>query len=85
MQTTEIELAEKILDCEGEIFSLRSPYLLAKGGVSERIRNTLSHEMCHLATWIIDANPREGHGKLWKGWSVFPARLFVISKVSPIH
>ncbi|KAF8060981.1 SprT-like family-domain-containing protein [Lyophyllum atratum] len=51
VQTTEIELAEKILDCD------------------ERIRNTLSHEMCHLASWIIDADPKEGHGRLWKAWT----------------
>ncbi|GLB36558.1 putative sprT homologue [Lyophyllum shimeji] len=51
VQTTEIELAEKILDCD------------------ERIRNTLSHEMCHLASWIIDGDPKEGHGRLWKAWT----------------
>ncbi|KAF9456798.1 SprT-like family-domain-containing protein [Collybia nuda] len=50
-QITEIELAEKILDCE------------------ERIRNTLSHEMCHLASWLIDDNPKEVHGRLWKAWA----------------
>ncbi|KAG6918674.1 hypothetical protein DXG01_012491 [Tephrocybe rancida] len=51
IQTTEIELAEKILDCD------------------ERIRNTLSHEMCHLASWIIDASPKEVHGRIFKAWS----------------
>ncbi|KAF4605645.1 hypothetical protein EYR40_004433 [Pleurotus pulmonarius] len=51
VHTTEIELAEKILDCE------------------ERIRNTLSHEMCHLACWVIDGCPKEGHGQLFKAWS----------------
>jgi len=51
VQTTEIELAEKILDC------------------NERIRNTLSHEMCHLATWIIDKDIKQGHGKLFKIWA----------------
>jgi len=35
----------------------------------ERIRNTLSHEMCHLACWIINGDPKEGHGKVWKGWA----------------
>ncbi|KAG6820346.1 hypothetical protein H0H93_001791 [Arthromyces matolae] len=49
-QTSEIELAEKILDCD------------------ERIRNTLSHEMCHLASWIINANPKEVHGSIFKTW-----------------
>lgn len=51
IQTTKIELATKILDCD------------------ERIRNTLSHEMCHLACWVINKNPREGHGKLFKWWA----------------
>ncbi|KAI6134042.1 SprT-like family-domain-containing protein [Pisolithus thermaeus] len=51
IQTTKIELATKILDCD------------------ERIRNTLSHEMCHLACWVIDKNPREGHGQLFKSWA----------------
>ncbi|CAA7260001.1 unnamed protein product [Cyclocybe aegerita] len=51
VQSTEIELAEKILDCD------------------ERIRNTLSHEMCHLATWVIDDNFKEHHGKVFKKWA----------------
>jgi hypothetical protein len=37
---------------------------------TERIRNTLSHEMCHLACWIINQDPKEGHGKVWKSWWV---------------
>ncbi|KAH6917146.1 SprT-like family-domain-containing protein [Coprinopsis sp. MPI-PUGE-AT-0042] len=51
VQTSEIELAEKILTS------------------SERIRNTLSHEMCHLASWVIDKEVKEGHGKFWKAWT----------------
>ncbi|PIL30889.1 hypothetical protein GSI_07058 [Ganoderma sinense ZZ0214-1] len=35
----------------------------------ERIRNTLSHEMCHLACWIIDGAPTENHGSLFKRWA----------------
>jgi len=26
--------------------------------------------MCHLACWIINGDPKEGHGKVWKGWYV---------------
>ncbi|KAF5355958.1 hypothetical protein D9756_003990 [Leucocoprinus leucothites] len=51
VETSEIELATKILDCD------------------ERIRNTLSHEMCHLATWVIDKKLDENHGKLFKHWA----------------
>ncbi|KZT06217.1 uncharacterized protein LAESUDRAFT_653810 [Laetiporus sulphureus 93-53] len=36
----------------------------------ERIRNTLSHEMCHLACWIIDEDPKEHHGRKFKAWYV---------------
>jgi len=36
---------------------------------NERIRNTLSHEMCHLACWVINQEPKEGHGKVWKSWA----------------
>ncbi len=36
--------------------------------ISERIRNTLSHEMCHLATWVIDQKINEHHGNIFKKW-----------------
>ncbi|KAF9056431.1 SprT-like family-domain-containing protein [Panaeolus papilionaceus] len=51
VETTQIELADKILDSE------------------ERIRHTLSHEMCHLATWVIDKKLNEHHGPLFKSWA----------------
>lgn len=34
----------------------------------DRLRDTLIHEMCHAATWIID-NMRDGHGRYWKAWA----------------
>ncbi|KAJ7596617.1 SprT-like family-domain-containing protein [Mycena floridula] len=34
----------------------------------DRIRNTLSHEMCHLACWILSGAPEEQHGSIFKGW-----------------
>ncbi|KAH8120669.1 SprT-like family-domain-containing protein [Phellopilus nigrolimitatus] len=51
VETTSIELATKVLDCE------------------ERIRNTLSHEMCHLASWVINRKPKENHGVVFHGWA----------------
>ncbi|KAH9921399.1 SprT-like family-domain-containing protein [Fomitopsis serialis] len=35
----------------------------------ERIRNTLSHEMCHLASWIISDAPTENHGDIFQEWA----------------
>ncbi|TDL28919.1 hypothetical protein BD410DRAFT_252665 [Rickenella mellea] len=51
VETSSIELATKVLDCEA------------------RIRNTLSHEMCHLACWMINADPKENHGPKFKSWA----------------
>lgn len=67
VQTTEIALATKILDSEG-LYCLERRSINALPIVAERIRNTLSHEMCHLASWIISGDPKEGHGKIWKAW-----------------
>lgn len=32
-----------------------------------RLRDTLLHEMCHAATWIVN-NVADGHGSYWKAW-----------------
>ncbi|XP_028397689.1 acidic repeat-containing protein-like [Dendronephthya gigantea] len=34
----------------------------------DRIRDTLIHELCHAATWLIDG-VRAGHGPHWKRWA----------------
>ncbi|KAF5312656.1 hypothetical protein D9619_003090 [Psilocybe cf. subviscida] len=65
--TTQIELAEKILDCD------------------ERIRNTLSHEMCHLATWVIDEKINEHHGSFFKRWAYLVEKKHPHIEVSVKH
>ena len=44
---------------------------------AERLRDTLVHELCHAAVWLLDGVWRGGHGREWKSWgrhvtSVFP-------------
>lgn len=34
----------------------------------ERLRDTLIHELCHAAAWIISGY-KDGHGPLWKAWA----------------
>lgn len=34
----------------------------------ERMRDTLAHEMCHAACFIIN-QVNDGHGRVWKGWA----------------
>ncbi|XP_063389815.1 uncharacterized protein LOC134675475 [Cydia fagiglandana] len=35
----------------------------------QRVRDTLIHELCHAATWLVDSELRAGHGPLWKKWA----------------
>ena len=34
----------------------------------DRLRDTMVHEMCHAAAWIISGYP-DGHGPLFKDWA----------------
>lgn len=36
---------------------------------ADRLRDTLIHEMCHAATWIIN-EVANGHGNQWRAWLV---------------
>lgn len=36
---------------------------------ADRLRDTLVHEMCHAATWIVN-EISDGHGPYWKAWYV---------------
>lgn len=33
----------------------------------DRLRDTLVHEMCHAAAWLIN-DVSDGHGPFWKAW-----------------
>ncbi|CAH8524913.1 unnamed protein product [Heterobilharzia americana] len=35
---------------------------------AERVRDTLLHEICHAAVWLIDGI-NDGHGRRWKAWA----------------
>ncbi|KAF8531040.1 SprT-like family-domain-containing protein [Gautieria morchelliformis] len=52
----------------------------------ERVRNTLAHEMCHIAVWVLDGSPREdSHGRHFKLWAarITKARPDII--ISKMH
>nr|SVE73482.1 EOG090X0464 [Daphnia atkinsoni] len=40
-----------------------------------RLRDTLVHELCHAATWMID-NCRGGHGPVWRKWANQALQIF---------
>ncbi|CAH2099246.1 unnamed protein product [Euphydryas editha] len=52
----------------------------------QRLRDTLIHELCHAATWIIDGELRAGHGPLWKKWAEKALRKFPeLGEISRCH
>ncbi|KAJ4485498.1 SprT-like family-domain-containing protein [Lentinula aciculospora] len=51
----------------------------------ERIDRTLSHEMCHLASWIISTKIDEYHGSIFKGWAAKVERICPGIVVSTTH
>ncbi|XP_045456464.1 acidic repeat-containing protein-like [Melitaea cinxia] len=52
----------------------------------QRLRDTLIHELCHAATWIIDGELRAGHGPLWKKWASKALRKFPeLGEISRCH
>ena len=42
---------------------------------ADRLRDTLIHEMCHAAVWLIDKKG-EGHGPYWKQWTMKAMTVF---------
>ncbi|KAJ7139551.1 SprT-like family-domain-containing protein [Mycena epipterygia] len=51
----------------------------------ERIRNTLAHEMCHLACWMIDKEIKEAHGKIFHKWAEEVERKDPVITISVRH
>ncbi|CAE6435377.1 unnamed protein product [Rhizoctonia solani] len=68
---TRIELSIKVVDCEGFSCAFSALYhkeYLRHDCAVERVRNTLSHEMCHLGAWIFDSEMKPPHGSAFKRW-----------------
>jgi len=42
---------------------------------TRKVRETLVHEMCHAAVWLLDKDYEEIHGRRWKGWAQRALRL----------
>ncbi|KHN88658.1 Acidic repeat-containing protein [Toxocara canis] len=49
----------------------------------ERVRDTLLHELCHAAVWVIDRVDVGGHGAAWKRWAIHCMSVF--SSLPPIE
>ena len=50
------------------LFQSMSYSLMFKCRYTERLKNTLIHEMCHAAVWIVDGIKDGGHRRHWRAW-----------------
>lgn len=72
-RTAKIELSTKVCDSYGN-YTRRTLacFLFGYSAVLisniDRIKETLIHELCHAATWIVDGVRKAGHGKVWRAW-----------------
>lgn len=51
----------------------------------DRVRNTLSHEMCHLAAWRFDGNRDGGHGPEWSSWAMKVMQRYPAISITQTH
>jgi len=52
-----------------------SPKLITS---EDKLRDTLAHELCHCALWVVDHDPKSHHGKQFKAWSNTPLILRLV-------
>jgi germ cell nuclear acidic protein len=52
---------------------------------TDRLRRTLSHEMCHAAAWIIDHVRKPPHGRVFKRWARKVQQVYPNIPVSTCH
>ena len=68
-RSARIELSTKVVDSYGRYESFgKILQMKFHFPIADRIRDTLIHEMCHAATWIIDGIKGGGHGRKWRAW-----------------
>lgn len=50
-----------------------------------KLRNTLCHEMCHAAAWLVNGVSKPPHGKIFKGWAAKAMRRFPDLDITTCH
>ena len=72
-----IELAEKVIDDEGETFKTSSvPRENTNHAIQDRLYNVIAHEYCHLANFMISGIKDNPHGASFKAWAAKCTRTF---------
>lgn len=66
--TRRTTISENGITCIEKVYSARICLSYKVLDTLHRLRDTLCHEMCHAAVWLID-HQSDGHGPFWKGWA----------------
>ncbi|KAK9872254.1 hypothetical protein WA026_017055 [Henosepilachna vigintioctopunctata] len=68
--------SKKITHRSGDVERISKIVLSAKVlDSADRLRDTLIHEMCHAATWVVD-QISNGHGECWMAWTNKARQVF---------
>eukprot|EP00899_Mesostigma_viride_P023932 jgi/Mesvir1/4723/Mv11591-RA.2 len=52
---------------------------------SDKLRQTLCHEMCHVAAWLLDRSAKPPHGKVFKKWASMVQARYPDVQVTTCH
>ncbi|EKX42309.1 hypothetical protein GUITHDRAFT_74038, partial [Guillardia theta CCMP2712] len=52
---------------------------------TEKLRQTLCHELCHVAAWVVNGTRKPPHGKAFKYWASISAARYPGIKVTTCH
>jgi hypothetical protein len=74
MGVSYVQISEGSLGCTslyaGLIYDVTNhPVFLKVCDRADRLRDTLIHEMCHAAVWVLNG-VKNGHGRPWNAWYV---------------
>ncbi|EDQ90998.1 uncharacterized protein MONBRDRAFT_23840 [Monosiga brevicollis MX1] len=51
----------------------------------EKLENTLCHELCHVAAWLINGVNKPPHGRVFKGWAARAMRRYRHLNITTCH
>jgi len=51
----------------------------------DKLRNTLCHELCHVAAWLIDHTAKPPHGAVFKKWAAAAMAVYPSLSITTCH
>ena len=58
---------------------------MPKSTHARRLRNTLCHEMCHAAAWLVNHVAKPPHGRIFKDWAALAMDKYPELSIATCH